>query len=229
MAWFDPPLYKPGNKQCPSCGSPVWWASMSSWWNGSSTYLCSRCATELKVDMNRSALGWVVCVAYYAVWFWILSFGWGWSVLPFVYGGILFCVFTLWWFTSVGLSERIPLEQGMSSDPPFYKPGNKRCPNCSSPVRRESMGPFWSTRYCTQCGSALRQDPGRTIMGLVLTVALAVALSAVLIWSIFDETALPEWVRLLLSFYFIPLIVFHQWWFVSVRLREKAPLKPSCS
>ena len=66
-------------------------------------------------------------------------------------------------------------------------------------------------------------------MGLVLTVALAVALSAVLIWSIFDETALPEWVRLLLSFYFIPLIVFNQWWFVSVRLREKAPLKPSCS
>ena len=128
MGWFDPPLHNPGNRRCPSCGNPVWWASVCWWWNGSSAYLCSRCGSELRVAIGRSVLGWALCVGYYALWFWLLDSGMGYAVLPIVYGGILFLAFTLWWFTSVGLSHRVPLEQRTSSDPPFYKPGNKRCP-----------------------------------------------------------------------------------------------------
>jgi len=226
MAWFDPPLHKPGNKKCPSCGNPVGWASMWWWWNGSSTSLCSRCGAELRFAVGRAIMGWALCVAYYALWLWILSSGPEWTGVPFMYGGILFCVFTQWWFASAGLYQKAPLEQPASFDPPFYKPGNKRCPNCHSPVRPESLGYPWSTRYCTQCGAALRHDARRRNMGLVLTVVLAVALSAICIWSIFDEALLPRWVQPLLFFYCIPLIVFNQWWFVSVRLREKAPSKP---
>jgi hypothetical protein len=229
MAWFDPPLYNPGNKKCPSCGNPVGWTAMWWWAYGSSTYLCSRCGSELRVAIGRSILGWALSAAYYALWLWVLTSGPEWAGLPFMYGGILLLVFTLWWFTSVGLSERVPLEQRAGFDPPFYKPGNKRCPNCGRPARQMPKGFPWATWYCTQCGSALRHDASRRIMGLVLTVVLAVALCAVCIWSIFDEALFPRWVQPLLFFYCIPLIVFNQWWFVSIKLDEKAVPKSAGS
>jgi ribosomal protein S27AE len=139
MAWFDPPLHKPGNKKCPSCGNPVWWASM--WWgfNGSSAFLCSRCGAELKVAVIRSILGWFLCVAYYPLWFWILTLGWGWAISFLIYGGILFFILVQWWFTSVRLSERVPPEQVEWRHPPWYKPGNKRCPNCGGPARQRNQ------------------------------------------------------------------------------------------
>ena len=57
---------------------------------------------------------------------------------------------------------------------------------------------------------------------MVLLVALFAALTAVLFWATFDNTAL----RLFWWFpgYFLTL-AFHQWWFFSIRLREKAALK----
>jgi len=198
------------------------------WWNGSSTYLCSRCGAELRVAIGRSVLGWALCVGYYALWFWLLDSGMGYAVLPVVYGGILFCVFTLWWFTSVGLSQRISLEQRVSFAPPFYKPGNKKCPNCGSPIRRESMAYLWSTRHCTQCGVALRWDVWRAIIGMVLVVALFGAFCAVWIRAVFDDSGL-RWVWFLWfpAYFLIP--AFHQWWFFSIRLREKAPLNTRSS
>ena len=222
MALFDAPLHKPGNRRCPNCGNPVWWASMSWWWNGSSTYLCSRCGADLRVAIGRSVLGWALCVGYYALFLWLVDSGPGWAGLPFMYGGIPFLAFTLWWFTSARLSEKSPSDQRISADPPLYRPGNKKCPNCGSPVRRESMGYLWSTRYCTQCGAALRHDVSRFFVGLVLTAPLLAAW----VWSIFDETLLPRWVRLLFPFGFILFLLFEQWWSFSVRLREKAALKP---
>lgn len=225
MALFDAPLHKPGNRMCPNCGNSVWWASVSWWWNGSSTYLCSRCGAELRVAIGRSVLGWALCVGYYALWFWLLDSGMGYAVLPVVYGGILFCVFTLWWFTSVGLSQRVRLERSISLDPPFYKPGNKKCPNCGSPVRRESMAYLWSTRHCTQCGVALRWDVWRAIIGMVLVVALFGAFSAVWIRAVFDDSVLHWFCFLWFPAYFL-ILAFHQWWFFSIRLREKADLKP---
>jgi uncharacterized protein (DUF983 family) len=142
-----------------------------------------------------------------------------------MYGGILFCVFTQWWFASAGLSQEAPAEQPAAFNPPLYKPGNKRCPSCGSPVRRESIGYLWSTRYCTQCGAALRHDIGRAIVGLVLIAPLLAAY----LWSIFDETVFPWWGTVLFLLGYLLLIIFNQWWFVSVKLREKAPLKPRSS
>jgi len=198
------------------------------WWNGSSTYLCSRCGAELRVAISRSVLGWALCVGYYALWFWLLDSGMGYAVLPVVYGGILFCVFTLWWFTSVGLSQRISLEQRVSFAPPFYKPGNKKCPNCGSPIRRESMAYLWSTRHCTQCGVALRWDVWRAIIGMVLVVALFGAFCAVWIRAVFDDSGL-RWVWFLWFPAYFLILPFHQWWFFSIRLREKAPLNTRSS
>ena len=107
-------------------------------------------------------------------------------------------------------------------DPPLNKPGNKKCPNCGSPVKRESMGPLWSTRYCTQCGSALRHDIGRFVAGLVLIAPLL----AVWVWCLLDEAVWPLWADFL-SFAGYLLAVGLNWlWFPSVRLREKAPAKP---
>jgi len=107
-------------------------------------------------------------------------------------------------------------------DPPLYRPGNKKCPNCGSPVKRESMGPLWSTRYCTQCGSALRHDIGRFAAGLVLIAPLL----AVWVWGIWDETMWPLWARLLSLAGYLLGLGLNVWWFPSVKLREKSALKP---
>lgn len=222
MAWFDPPLYKPGKKKCPSCGNSVWWASISSLWNGSSTYLCSRCGTELKVDMKRSVLGWAVCVAYYALWLWIGSLGWGWAFLFLMYGGILFCILAQWWFTSVTPSEKVPLEQAEWRNPPLHRPGNKRCPSCRAPVRQESMGYLWSTRYCTQCGVALRRNVRRAIVGMVPSAILVAAFLAAILWRLFDWPESPWWVFLIVVPTSWLYSWFYQWWFVSIKLDEKA-------
>jgi len=225
MAWFDPPLHKPGNRRCPNCGNPVWWASVCWWWNGSSAYLCSRWGVELRVAIGRSVLGWALCVGHYALWFWLLDSGMGYAVLPIVYGGILFLAFTLWWFTSARLSEKAPSDQRIIANPPLYKPGNKRCPNCSTPVRRESMSYLWSTRHCTQCGVALRWDTWRAIIGIVLIAALIGAFSAVWIQAVFDDSVLHWFWFWWFPAYFL-ILAFHQWWFFSIRLRERADSQP---
>jgi len=107
-------------------------------------------------------------------------------------------------------------------DPPLYKPGNKKCPSCGSPVRRESMGYLWSTRYCTQCESALRHDLGRFFAGLVLVAPLLAAWA----WSIWDESLLPWWVHLLLLAGYLLALVLNMWWFPSIKLRERADAQP---
>jgi uncharacterized protein (DUF983 family) len=106
-------------------------------------------------------------------------------------------------------------------DPPLYKPGNKKCPSCGNPVRRESMGYLWSTRYCTQCGVALRHDIGRVFVGLVLVAPLLAAWA----WSIWDESLLPGWSHLLLLAGYLLALVLNMWWFPSIKLREKAPIE----
>ena len=110
-------------------------------------------------------------------------------------------------------------------DPPLYKPGNKECPSCGSPVRRESMGYLWSTRYCTQCGSALGHDIARFFAGLVLIAPLV----AVWVWCIWDEAVWPLWARLLSFAGYLFALGLNVWWFPSVNLREKAALKPRSS
>ena len=109
-------------------------------------------------------------------------------------------------------------------DPPLYKPGNRRCPNCANPVRRESMGYLWSTRYCTQCGSTLRHDIGRFFAGLVLVAPLL----AVWVWCIW-ENAWQSWADFLSFVSYLLALGLNLWWFPSTKLREKAALKPRSS
>jgi uncharacterized protein (DUF983 family) len=110
-------------------------------------------------------------------------------------------------------------------DPPLHKPGNKKCPSCGNSVRRESMGYLWSTRYCTQCGAALRHDLARFFMGLVLIAPLV----AVWVWCIWDETVWPLWARCLSFVVYLLALGLNWWWFPSISLREKAPSKPRSS
>ena len=105
---------------------------------------------------------------------------------------------------------------------PLYKPGNWKCPGCSAPVKRDSMGYLWSTRYCGQCGSALKHDVARFVAGLILIAPLL----AVWIWSIWDVSVLPRWARFLPFAGYLLAVGLNWWWFPSIRLREKVPSKP---
>lgn len=51
MAWFDPPLYKPGNRRCPKCGQPQAWKLL----RASMVRTCSKCQSVLIPDYRRLA------------------------------------------------------------------------------------------------------------------------------------------------------------------------------
>ena len=51
MAWFDPPLYKPGNRKCPKCGQPQAWKLL----RASMVRTCSKCQSVLIPDYRRLA------------------------------------------------------------------------------------------------------------------------------------------------------------------------------
>lgn len=56
MAWFDPPLYKPGNLRCPECGKHQgWYRAFGPWvWEGyHHDWKCAGCQTSLKYDLGR--------------------------------------------------------------------------------------------------------------------------------------------------------------------------------
>lgn len=52
MAWFDPPLYKPGNRKCPKCGQPHAWKLLQA----SMVRTCSKCQSVLILDYRRLAV-----------------------------------------------------------------------------------------------------------------------------------------------------------------------------
>lgn len=52
MAWFDPPLYKPGNRKCPKCGQPQGWGLFQS----RLAQVCPRCQSALTLDFRRLAV-----------------------------------------------------------------------------------------------------------------------------------------------------------------------------
>jgi uncharacterized protein (DUF983 family) len=106
-------------------------------------------------------------------------------------------------------------------NPPLCKPGNRKCPSCGNSVRRNSMGYLWSTRYCTQCGVALRHDIARFFAGLVVIAPII----AVWVWSIWDSAVLPRWAHFLPFVGYLLSLGLNWWWFPSIKLREKATLK----
>lgn len=87
MAWFNPPLHKPGNKRCPKCGKTQW----GRWpWNGlfSLEWQCPKCMSSLKADVGRHWLGSlcrVIVIIAFLSWslvFTVLREGPGWLVIP---------------------------------------------------------------------------------------------------------------------------------------------------
>jgi len=105
MSWFNPPLYKPGNKKCPVCGERVSWIRVYVWsghqWN------CPRCRSILAKDTGRLVTGVILLLLPFTlVWtaasvFWdwplwvMISFGIPWWVWATALGGL--------WFDSVVL------------------------------------------------------------------------------------------------------------------------------
>lgn len=102
MAWFNPPLYKLGNKNCPNCGHPSgWWDwGLGSWaW---SKWNCPKCQSVLGIDLGRRAAQAVVVGVPFAL---VLILGevhtWSaWAKVSFLVGWLIFFVLAGWWFHS---------------------------------------------------------------------------------------------------------------------------------
>ena len=111
MAWFNPPLYKHGNKKCLNWGhSSGWWG-----WPGRSwawaKWNCPNCQSVLGIDLGRRAVQAIAVGLPYAL---VLSLGnvhkWpGWAGISFFAGWVVLFLLAWWWFDSVVL--RRPAEQ----------------------------------------------------------------------------------------------------------------------
>lgn len=70
MAWYDPPLYKPGNKRCPRCGKYQWrpllGAGLWARWN------CPMCHTVLALDRLRFFISWLLWAAVLAMFLFVI-------------------------------------------------------------------------------------------------------------------------------------------------------------
>ncbi len=107
MAWFDPPLHKPGNKRCPNCGKgqlrhlltgPFW-----------SNWRCRGCQSILGFDHGRQQLAYLIWAAIClgnTLWI-VVPDHWRWVALLFIPAVIAVLVFRVCWVDSVKL-ERTP-------------------------------------------------------------------------------------------------------------------------
>ena len=120
MAWFDPPLYKPGNHKCPNCGHPQGWNCyfQSRRWGPLGSWRCSKCQSALRLDGWRYLLGFlgpVIAVLTFLVFALTMPVWPSWLVFVVVLALVVFGGFNYWWSLSVRL-KGTP-EQPQSSQP----------------------------------------------------------------------------------------------------------------
>ena len=102
-------------------------------------------------------------------------------------------------------------------DPPLYKHGNKKCPNCGEPVPWTRVWVWGRGQWnCRSCRSILATDAVRLIPGMLLLVPLLVVLTTV------DPWGRPLWATILFWTGAVAVAVFAQWWFGSIVLRRPA-------
>jgi len=102
MAWFNPALYKFGNKKCPTCGNPVGWKRL---WFGDfvwTEWRCPKCQSALGWDLGRRGMLAILIGGVLAV---VYTFGDlhklpNWAVFL---GLIIFFLCAWWWLESVVL------------------------------------------------------------------------------------------------------------------------------
>jgi hypothetical protein len=102
-------------------------------------------------------------------------------------------------------------------NPPLYKRGNKKCPNCgqtASWVRLWLRG-NWYEWSCPVCRSVLRKDGGRVMVGAVAVVLFVVgAFAFVDLWSWQLWAIVPFWVGV------VAVVFLLESWLDSVVLRR---------
>jgi len=116
MAWFNPPLHKPGHKKCPSCGHPQGWNCF--WHSGlRAEWRCSKCQSALTEDYRRLAVIWGLGIAVLFGWSAILAFMDPSlpAVLVEAFSLLAITYLALWWLVSCKL--KATTGQAQSSQP----------------------------------------------------------------------------------------------------------------
>jgi hypothetical protein len=120
MAWLSPPVNKPGNRTCPSCGRGQSWQMISAipWW---AKWSCSRCRSVLSLDWHRHSFALLLWIPIYsALWVpvfiehlrppvWAACLSW--------LGFLAISIVIFWWFDSVNLREKHDVYPSASDKP----------------------------------------------------------------------------------------------------------------
>lgn len=103
MAWFNPPLYKPGNKTCPSCGHHQ--GNYKFGQNRRKPWPCPECHSLLVYDRGRQVISWVLLVPFLLLMVMLFLYA---SVPVLVLGLVSSVVLSWmlgWWLESYRLKE----------------------------------------------------------------------------------------------------------------------------
>ena len=106
-------------------------------------------------------------------------------------------------------------------DPPLYKPGNMKCPNCGHPEgwrrfwgRPLKLFGMWLEWDCSECKSILIHDSRRRWAWVTLWLAIIIG------WNVILVMTEPSWLVLLIEAFVLYAAVCLAWrWLESFKLK----------
>jgi len=119
MAWFNPPLHKPGNHRCPRCGERRWLWYCGGW---ALQWRCPKCQSLLKWEKRRSVLAFLLYFPVYCAVFAAVVYGDIHSVTGQVVTAVVaiaIITFIHWWLWSISLvEEKDPVDSSPAPEKP---------------------------------------------------------------------------------------------------------------
>lgn len=128
MGYFNPPLYKIGNKKCPHCGHNQGWLDRQRPWFREVSWKCSNCRSALKLDWRRHWAGVLISPLCLIAATLVINLAWSsapewWYILGSLVWGITWVIIPavqLWWLESVKTQEESTVSLITSDKPSAF-------------------------------------------------------------------------------------------------------------
>ncbi len=140
MAWFDPPLHRPGNQRCPNCGQPQRWTVALALHD---EWACRACNSPLTLDPRRKEAARAVLIAAACAAGAALAIFTDWGKISILFAAPIFILLLMpmwYWAASVRLkSTDAEEEQRRSEGPARRQQGEQSQVSSVNIIRRDEL------------------------------------------------------------------------------------------